>query len=159
MSESSYKQTFNIVVEELSEMMSRREELENELEKVNRRIENLHHSLNGLGELFDPYAVVKLAKQRPELFPYLSIREDMGFTDAIRDVLQSGFGSWLTAIEVRDMLAAGGFDVDKYKNVLASIHAILKRLAVKGEVETRSESGKAEYIWKKATHRRSGATY
>lgn len=59
-----------------------------------------------------------------------------GLTDACRLVLRSA-GEPVTAVQVRDRLAAIGFDLDRYANPLASIHVVLKRLAESGEARTR----------------------
>ncbi|MDT4954129.1 MAG: hypothetical protein QOJ02_2267 [Acidobacteriota bacterium] len=148
MADDTYKKAFDEAVEELSKVMSQREELEIELEQVDQRIKKLSRSIHGLGELFDPYAVAKLTEKRPELFPRRTVTKDAGFTDAIRKVLMESLGTAYTAIEVRDALERDGFDISKYKNVLASIHAILKRLVNQGQVETNSDEGKVEYSWK-----------
>lgn len=50
-----------------------------------------------------------------------------GLTDAVRAALQAA-GHPLTAIEIRDQLAAMGFDLSRYANDLAAIHTVLKRL-------------------------------
>src|SRR5262249_19651232 len=50
----------------------------------------------------------------------------MGLTDAVRLVVR-GAGVPMTPVDVRDRLAAIGFDVSKYVNDLAAVHTILKR--------------------------------
>jgi hypothetical protein len=57
-----------------------------------------------------------------------------GLTDACRTALRCA-GRPLTAIEVRDRLAATGFDLDRYANALAAVHTVLKRLEQSGEAE------------------------
>jgi hypothetical protein len=56
-----------------------------------------------------------------------------GLTDACRVVLR-GAGRAMTPTEIRDRLAAIGFDLTKYANTLAAIHTVLKRLNESKEV-------------------------
>jgi hypothetical protein len=71
----------------------------------------------------------------------------MGLTDAIRLVVR-GAGVPMTPVEVRDRLAAIGFDVSKYVNDLAAVHTILKRLNEAGELRfVRRTPGKQQYTW------------
>jgi hypothetical protein len=71
----------------------------------------------------------------------------VGLTDACRLVLRNG-GLPLTPVEIRDRLAAFGFDMTKYANDLSAIHTVLKRLNHAGEIAfTTRASGKAAYVW------------
>ena len=71
----------------------------------------------------------------------------MGLTDAIRLVVR-GAGVPMTPVDVRDRLAAIGFDMSKYVNDLAAVHTILKRLNGAGEVRFVPRSpGKHQYTW------------
>jgi hypothetical protein len=71
----------------------------------------------------------------------------MGLTDAIRLVVR-GAGVPMTPVEVRDRLAAIGFDVSKYVNDLAAVHTILKRLNDAGELRFVPRTpGKHQYTW------------
>jgi len=71
----------------------------------------------------------------------------MGLTDAVRLVVR-GAGVPMTPIEVRDRLAAIGFDVSKYVNDLAAVHTILKRLNEAGELRFVPRTpGKHQYMW------------
>jgi hypothetical protein len=60
----------------------------------------------------------------------------LGLTDACRLVLRNAVTP-VTALEVRDRLAAIGVPLDKYSNPLASIHTVLKRLQEGGEIAER----------------------
>src|SRR5207244_2051640 len=74
----------------------------------------------------------------------------MGLTDACRLVVR-GAGLPVTPTEVRDRLAAFGFDLSKYSNDLAAIHTILKRLNEAGELRFVARgTGKPTYIWNRA---------
>jgi hypothetical protein len=55
-----------------------------------------------------------------------------GLTDACRMVLRSA-AEPMTALAVRDRLAAVGIDLDRYANPLAAIHTVLKRLVAAGD--------------------------
>lgn len=66
--------------------------------------------------------------------------EPIGFTEAIRQVLFT-YPLWLTPVLVRDLLPSVGFDPDSSKNVLVSIHTVLKRL-VRSGVAVRRQSDK-----------------
>src|SRR5262249_12236321 len=71
----------------------------------------------------------------------------MGLTDAVRLVVR-GAGAPMTPIEVRDRLAAIGFDVSKYVNDLAAVHTILKRLNESGELRVLARSpGQHQDTW------------
>jgi hypothetical protein len=67
--------------------------------------------------------------------------KDLGLTDSIRYVL--GSKKRMTAMQVRDALVAEKFDISEYKNIMAAIHTVLKRLSKKKEV-TNFGNG---YIW------------
>lgn len=71
--------------------------------------------------------------------------EQLGFTDAIREVLNSNSGFFFNAIGVRDRLRDYGFPLESYTNPLASIHTILKRLFDKGELKRQTNSGDVFY--------------
>jgi hypothetical protein len=71
----------------------------------------------------------------------------LGLTDAVRLVVR-GAGVPMTPIEVRDRLAAIGFDVSKYVNDLAAVHTILKRLNEAGELRFVPRTpGRHQYLW------------
>src|SRR5262249_25621978 len=70
------------------------------------------------------------AKEFPNLFG--DETPDAGITDAVRAVFEPGLG--FTPVEVRSALRRKGFKIDEYKNPLASIHTILKRLGKSGEL-------------------------
>lgn len=63
-------------------------------------------------------------------------------TEAIENVFnKSEMGQSITPREVRDQLVAGGFSTKPYKNFLASIHAVLRRMEERNEIERDEESG------------------
>jgi hypothetical protein len=97
---------------------------------LDRRLAELHRTISSLTRLCG-------------LTPTVSL----GLTDGCRMVLKAA-GRPLTAVEVRDELAAWGFDVSKYANDLASIHTVLKRLDQAGETRPAGYStGRRSYVW------------
>ena len=71
----------------------------------------------------------------------------IGFTEAVRKVLAT-YRIWLTPVFVRDLLPSVGLDTGRYKQPLTSVHAILRRLVVRGEVNRRRvPEGETEYLW------------
>ena len=70
-----------------------------------------------------------------------------GLTESCRNVLK-GSGREMAPLEVRSALQSTGYDVAKYSNPLASIHAVLKRLVDADEAEAVNRGGKTLYKWK-----------
>lgn len=71
----------------------------------------------------------------------------LGLTDAIRLAVH-GAGLPMTPVEIRDRLIAIGFDMSKYRNELAAVHTILKRLNDAGEIRfVPRPFGKHQYVW------------
>jgi hypothetical protein len=63
-------------------------------------------------------------------------------TQAIENIFnKSEVGQRITPREIRDQLVAGGFSTKPYKNFLASIHAVLRRMEERNEIERDEESG------------------
>jgi hypothetical protein len=58
-----------------------------------------------------------------------------GVTDAVRGVLRGAGPTGLTPIEIRKRLIQMYFPVNEYKNFMASLGSILKRLVKSGEVK------------------------
>lgn len=68
--------------------------------------------------------------------------------DACRAVLKKATNP-LTPVEVRDELKVLGYDIAKHKNIMASVHSVLKRLAESDSKEVASKDTKegARYWW------------
>jgi hypothetical protein len=74
--------------------------------------------------------------------------DELGITDAIRLAFKTAPGQKMTALDVRGRLEQLGFDLSGYRNVLASIHTVLKRLEEKREISRiDTVGGKAAYAW------------
>jgi|HubBroStandDraft_4_1064222.scaffolds.fasta_scaffold197976_1 hypothetical protein len=73
--------------------------------------------------------------------------KQLGMTDAIRYILGSSSPHFaLTPTEIRDKLEQSGYDISEYKNVMASIHTILRRLLKSKEV-TQLRGRPGSYLW------------
>ena len=140
---ATYQQSYDAAIEELSELMTEREEIELRRERIDRRISRLREAIMGLGSLCNK-AAFEISRDHPELFPDTA-SPDVGFTDAIRAVFRDNKEYSYSPIEIRDYLEFTEFDVAKYKNVLASIHSIVKRLKKKGEIIEGTQDGKVVY--------------
>ena len=57
----------------------------------------------------------------------------LGLTDAIRYVIQHA-GKHMTPVDVRDELLKRYCDPEDYRNLLASVHTVMKRLERAGEI-------------------------
>ncbi|MBZ5508425.1 MAG: hypothetical protein LAO78_23445 [Acidobacteriia bacterium] len=68
-----------------------------------------------------------------DLYPTVEPTMSAGLTDAIRAVMEKTITP-LGATQIRDGLAAQGFDLSEYANELAVIHNTLNRLQRQGEV-------------------------
>ena len=73
-----------------------------------------------------------------------------GLTEACRAVLRNASNA-MTPVEVRNRLAAIGFDLSHYSNELASIHTVLKRLNQSGQLRLLPRGrGKHAYEWNRS---------
>ena len=73
--------------------------------------------------------------------------QEIGLTDAIRELLKSQADNWLSALLVRHKLREKEFPIDDYKQPLAVIHTTLKRLQDQGQVTSDDFEGKSFYRW------------
>jgi len=79
-----------------------------------------------------------------------AVKQEMGLTDAIRNLLASNPKEWFGPTTIRDKLQESGFDFSGYQsNPLASVHTVLKRFK-RTEVKSRKNAaGMQEYRWAK----------
>lgn len=146
--EGVYRDTLTQSLRELEQLMAERETLEDRLEKMDGRIMRLRRVANSVSPLCGITAS-QLAAEHPELFPD-NLDPDTGLTDAVREVLRANT-FYMSPIDVRDSLKLRGYDIGKYKNVLASIHTILKRLKDQDEVYVGTRDGRTTYKWNPET--------
>ena len=125
--------------------METRETLELDVFNIERQVGMFREAAFSLGGLCG-MSMEQITAERPELFPEY-IDPDTGLTDAVRKALQSLSSMSLSPVQVRNRMEKLGYDLSSYKNVLASIHTILKRLKRKGEVTSRERDGKTVYRW------------
>jgi hypothetical protein len=114
MNQEDFKAMWNQLWAESIELGVRRVDLENDLNEVKAKIENVEQTLNYLRPLAGIPAGKDLAR--------------LGLTDAIRCVLQES-KQRMTANEVRKALQNGGFDVSGYSSPMSSVYTVLGRLA------------------------------
>lgn len=143
LTENPYENTFYAAVDELTRVMSEREELDSKRDVLDSRIFKLREAVLGLAGLCD-LAEVEVYQQWSELFPDRNA-PDVGFTDAIRAVFKANPEYFHSPVWIRNSLEASGFEVAKYKNVLASIHSILKRMKAKNEIIEGNREGRPVY--------------
>ncbi len=107
------------------------------------RAEKLEDQISGLQQ-----TAAGIAKTLGETY---EAEEEMGLTEAIRRAFRQNPDRNFVATEIRDELEQMGYDIDKFGNVLASIHSVIKRLVDK-DIEiagSRGNTGKPCYQWKK----------
>jgi len=107
----------SVARDELAQMFAEREALEVEIAKQQRRIAALAELVNE-GEEVDELLELNLG----------------GLSDAVRSVFRAASAEGLTPTETRDRLTHLHFPVNEYKNFLASLHVVLKRLETAGEI-------------------------
>jgi len=121
---AEYKRALGAAIEEYERLTAQRDAIET-------RLAQLRQTIGALGPL------CKLPQH-----------DILGLTDAIRSVLRARYGA-LTPVEVKDGLQTQGLDLSTYSNPLASIHAVLKRLARAGEIlRIEDRRRKTVYAWK-----------
>lgn len=145
--DAKYREAFEASMQELNALLNEREELESMRKLLDQRIEKLRQVAVGLGGICGEN-IDTIGGKWPELINDRA-PEITGLTDAIREVLSMHSEHYLSPIHIRDFLTDMGFDTGKYKNVLASIHTVLKRLRSQKEVVDTSSEGKVVYKWNK----------
>jgi hypothetical protein len=141
-----YQDAFEEAIKDLAETMRHRERNERERDWLDTKILKLREGVLGLGSLCGKTQTTIL-RDNPELFPNL-IDPDVGLTDAVRQVLKESHKHFLTPVRIGEKLKTIGYDVSNQKNLLASLHTILKRLKKQGEAMTGTRDGKTVYKWK-----------
>ncbi len=141
---SPYTEALNAAITELTSLMGESEDLESRHAETKERIAKLRKGIAGISLLAgEDWQIIK--GSNPHLFPD-SIPPDIGMTDAVRKVMQSK-EEFFSPVAVRTELQKSGYDLAHYKNVLASIHTILKRLTEAGEVRTDIVEDRTVYKW------------
>lgn len=146
MTNDNYREALDNALNELTDLMDQREELDERREVLHQRIMKLRGAVRGLAGLCD---IDDVEEENPSLFPDEYSDRDIGLTDAIRTVLSSHGEAFLSPVFIRDRLADVGFDIKTHKNILASIHTVLKRLQRQGEAAPWTKEGRTAYKWTK----------
>ena len=127
----NYKRALDSAKSELLVARKQREEAIAKTEALEERIMELRRSVAALSNL--------CGEQFNE-------DDEFGLTDSIRMALKT-HGSPLNAQQVKIRLEQLGYKSDS-PNLLASVHTILKRLALRGELDdSASMEGKPAYRW------------
>jgi hypothetical protein len=142
--DSIYREPYEASLKELADLMDRLEAIDIERDGLITRMSEVREGLAALA----PLVKENPAETHPELFPNESeSAADLGLTDAIRRVLANANPKKLTPVGVRTGLAAIGFKTQS-KNILPSIHTVLKRLEKNGEISSKTEEdGRTWYKW------------
>jgi hypothetical protein len=120
MTGSEYTKAYKAAKAELENLLARHREDEKRIAQLRQMLTAIN-TIRGVAD--------------PTIYPMPKL------TRGIRTIFHaSERGQLFTAPEVRDVLVAQGLDTKKYKNVLASIHTVLKRLETQGEIE-KTETG------------------
>jgi len=153
MEKDTYGLALNQAIADLEKALAKRDDLDSEREQAETLVDNLRYAIFGLATLAGQDAKT-FQQKHPDLFPEL-IDPDTGLTDAVRQVLESARRDWYSAVKMRDTLNERQYDLSAYKNVLASLHTILKRLADNDEVYVNTRGGKTLYRHKLPSLRKS----
>jgi len=144
---TAYDAAFEAAIDELDELMTEREVLDERRDIIDKRISRLRQGVFGIATLCG-ISRDDVKERHSELFPD-SIDPDTGLTDAVREVLYAHEETFVSPVFIRDFLKTSGYEITKYKNALASIHSVLKRLKTQGEVLDSNREGRTVYKWAK----------
>jgi hypothetical protein len=117
------------------------ESLEIRQEEIERQIARLKQALIGL----TPLAQEDVRIPGIDMTLLSAEIDAMSITDAARQILQAS-AKPLSPIELKQKLAEMGKDLSGQKNVMASVHSLLKRLTEAGQIES-ADSG-LTYQWR-----------
>jgi hypothetical protein len=92
-------------------------------------------------------ALMALTEQNEELYEEVGVNLG-GLTSACLATFRSAAYTPLTPMEVRERLSRMGFPVEHYRNLMAAIHTVVKRLADSGKLQTvvMSDKGNANRL-------------
>lgn len=136
MTQEQFREMWDQLFEESLELAHRRTELENDLNEVRARMENVEQTLTSI----QPLAGITVGDNL----------RGLGMTDAIRAVIQKS-KQRMSATDVRNLLENGGFDLSGYSSPLSSIYTVLRRISDDGSGDVlREHDGTRNvfYRWK-----------
>ena len=135
MSPETYKAALEQAKKDLVDAKERRLKAIQEQDKAEQQIAQLRQTVAALSNLCG------------EEFKEIE-SDEFGLTDAIRFVLKTNPSYAFFPQDVTVKLEQMGFDTGKYKHLLPSVHTVLKRLALKGEVDDSvMREHKTAYRW------------
>lgn len=131
----SYKKMLEAAHRDLESAMEQQEEVE-------KRISSLKQTIIALDRVCRAEA-----KTENALGIDIHAVQGMGFTGRCREVMKTAENP-MTPVEVRDQLVRMGLDPNKYMNLMASVHRVLKRLLENHEIVklTRPADGETVYF-------------
>ena len=145
MANNPYQDAFESAVTELSNLYTRRDAVQKEVDTLDERIDKVRQGALGLAALVDlDFGEIK--RDYPRLF---SDEHDpkLGITEAIRLALQDSLDSPLLPIEIKERVLQLSPAVAGHKNPMASIHAVLRRLVDAGEVVMADYEGSGQTVF------------
>lgn len=149
MAKVDYKGIYDKAIEHLTQLMEKREDLEIQRDHLDRQISVVKQLVYNAAT----YIAENPSLDYPELFPgvpgLMMPISDLGFTGGIRKVLSNAGTNWLSPVMVRDGLKGVGYEI-KSRNILPSIHTVLKRLEQNKEAESKDVEGRTWYRWNPA---------
>lgn len=138
MSKEYWKEALNTAKEQLDALRIRLDALDAEREIITNEMVQLEQVVTSLTPLTSEHSL-------EELNAFLiENATELNLADACREVLKKN-NRYMTPIEIRDTLAASGFDLTNYSNPLASIHGVLKRFVESGTAEKHEKDGATMY--------------
>jgi len=135
--QDTYKTAYLSAIKELTELKDALRSLEERRNSLEKRITEVKRGVLALAPLCDeaPWSTY------PALFPELTTPSHIGLSNAVRRVLDQDPEGWISPTAVRERLQSVGYQT-KSKNILPSIHNVLKRLRDAGKVEDKGSESK-----------------
>jgi hypothetical protein len=134
-----YSKMFNEQLSKLGDLIKQRDALTFEIEKVTQLVSACYNMLSEQDQ-----------KTYSDAFSRVSdwyAKQEIGLTEAIRNVLQTNPRERFTPIQIRDRLQESGFNFSGYiSNPLSSVHSVLKRFKPT-EVKTFDGIDGRQYQW------------
>jgi hypothetical protein len=122
--------------------------LEVQHEDISRRLARLRQSLIGLAPLAEEQEQeFNSGAEALAGFSLKGLLVDMTITDSARQILQAAPNP-LSPVQIKDQLIGMGKDFSGHKNMMASIHSLIKRLVESAEIETKDNGLTYSWKWK-----------
>ena len=133
-----YKSQFDAIFKRMAEIVRQRSDLEAEAEKLQALV---FATANMVSDEDRQVVLDKWMK-----LCAVEVNSAASLTESIRGIFQGAGRERMTVTDVRNRLMAAGFDFSGYiSNPLASVSAVLKRLAAKNEIEPATIQGVTSY--------------